>query len=301
MIVIARNTEEKLLEELRYCKEHHPSQRCFLMEFSKTHLPKKELFDAFLRLLHAFPESYRAQVFICHDMDVLIIMQGFMQRQFMDFLEQLAKDLHTDRLQDIADVMEVGFSWARLETFCMKKLEALEEQKRHEKNEQQSAEIKKTTQDILSQLDTELVANLSRRRSARESAIILIVDDDKLSRTLAGNVLMEHYNIAFAHDGRSALSQYVAEAPDVLFLDIGLPDISGHDVLECLFQIDPRAYVIMFSGHTDKENIMQSLETGAQGFLGKPFTREKLFRYVDKSPFILEKQRNGAQPERAVS
>ena len=84
---------------------------------------------------------------------------------------------------------------------------------------------------------------------------------------------------------------YVNKAPDVLFLDIGLPDINGHEVLEKLFKLDPDAYVVMFSGNGDKENIMKAVELGAKGFVGKPFSQEKLLQYIQKSPFIQEKQK----------
>ena len=82
---------------------------------------------------------------------------------------------------------------------------------------------------------------------------------------------------------------YVNKAPDVLFLDIGLPDINGHDVLERLFKLDPQAYVVMFSGNGDRENVLKAVELGAKGFVGKPFTQEKLIQYIEKSPFIQEK------------
>jgi two-component system chemotaxis response regulator CheY len=72
----------------------------------------------------------------------------------------------------------------------------------------------------------------------------------------------------------------------VLFLDIGLPDIDGLKVLERIFKLDPQAYVVMFSGNGSKEHIMRAVELGARGFVGKPFTKEKLFQYIEKSPFV---------------
>ena len=87
---------------------------------------------------------------------------------------------------------------------------------------------------------------------------------------------------------------YVNKAPAVRFLDIGLPDIDGHTVLKKVFEIDPDAYVVMFSGNGDKENVMKAVKTGAKGFVGKPFTKDKLYQYIDKSPFVQTKQKETA-------
>lgn len=69
-----------------------------------------------------------------------------------------------------------------------------------------------------------------------------------------------------------------------MFLDINLPDISGHDVLARLRDIDPQIYAVMLSGHTQSENVMEALKMGAKGFVSKPFTKEKLLQYIAKCP-----------------
>ena len=82
MIVITKNAEEKLLQGL---SDHEPSstaQRCFYLSLSRSDLPKMNIFESFLNLLQDMPDSYLAQIYICHDHDVFILMNGFMQRQF---------------------------------------------------------------------------------------------------------------------------------------------------------------------------------------------------------------------------
>jgi len=116
------------------------------------------------------------------------------------------------------------------------------------------------------------------------------VEDDLFSQRLVANVLQSKFELTMAEDGQGAIMGYVKHAPDVLFLDIGLPDIDGHAVLEKLFQIDPQAYVVMFSGNGDKENVMKAITLGAKGFVGKPFSEDKLLQYIHKSPFIQARQ-----------
>lgn len=289
MIVIAKDAETKLLEDLRICRQENPVERCFYMAFSSADVPKEALFESFLKLLQDVPDSYKAQVYICHDRDVFILMQGFMQRQFTDFLKKLAEDIGKNELTHLADVMEVGVHWAKLETLCQRKIEKIQIEQAKDTEERRKEIAEKMTLDVLGKLNPELVTTIAKRREERPSPVIMVVDDDQIARTLVGNVVRENYDCTYAKDGKSALMEYVASAPDVLFLDIGLPDINGHDVLECLFQIDPAAYIIMFSGRKDKQNIMRALESGAQGFIGKPFTREKLYQYILHSPHLLKK------------
>lgn len=289
MIVIAKDAEHKLFDELQRCRREMPSQRCFFMAFSKANVEKKKLFSCFLNFLHDIPESYAAEVYICQDIDVFVLMQGFMQRHFMDFLKKLSKELETDDLSRLSDVMEVGVHWAGLEKICKDKIDCLERHQAQETEEKRKAEAEKSTLEALSTFNPDLVSSIADRRHHRKNPVVMVLDDDQISRMLVGNVVREKYDLIYAKDGKSGLAEYVAGAPDVLFLDIGLPDINGHDILECLFQIDPAAYVIMFSGRKDKENILKALEAGAQGFIGKPFTRDSLFQYIEKSPHIHEK------------
>lgn len=289
MIVIAKDTEHKFLKELNRCRREQPHQRCFYMAFSRADLPKDHLFEQFLRLLHEVPESYSAQVYICHDLDVFILMQGFMQRQFSKFLNDLALVMDTADLERYAEIMEVGIHGDKLDTICQKKLLALEEKNVQKGQIVLQEQSEGNILDALKGVSPEAMANIALQRDGRRAPLVMVADDDQVARSLVGNVIQRDYDYAFAEDGQQAISRYIETAPDVLFLDIGLPDMSGHDVLEVIFQIDPDAYIIMFSGYKDKGNILRALETGAHGFVGKPFTREKLLHYISKSPHLLSK------------
>lgn len=294
MIVIARNAEEKLMEDLRLCFREMPSQRCFYMAFSKAGTPKDALFERFLRLLQDIPNSYSAQVYICGDRDVFILMQGFMQRQFAGFLQKLADDLDAPELAGLGEVFEVGVHRRRLETLCGAKVEAVEKVRAKEEAMRQKEAAQEITLDTLSQIDPDMLVNIGKKRAEREDIVVMVADDDQIARTLISNVIDKSYRYVYAKNGRDALYGFVEHAPDVLFLDIGMPDMNGHDVLESIFQVDPEAYVIMFSGRKDKANMMRALETGAQGFMGKPFTRDDLHQYIEKSPYVqVKKNREG--------
>ena len=217
-----------------------------------------------------------------------------MQRQFLEFIKVLARALGRDNILDIVDIYEVGMHWDALQNLYTSKIEAIDHAEERRKEEQRKQAAETNTLETLFELDPSLVSSIAERRENRTRPIVMVADDDQMSRTLAGNVLRESYDMAFAKNGAEALKEFVASAPDILFLDIGMPDIGGHEVLESIFQMDPDAYVIMFSGRKDKETIMTSLELGAKGFLGKPFTREELYAHAGGSPHIQSKESQAA-------
>lgn len=290
MLIVAKKTEENLLSALQSYEKISTDQKCFYVALSKIDMPSKPLFEEFLQCLHNIPNTYMAQVFICKDRDIFIIMSGFMQRHFINFLNAFSNTIQTPLLTELSAVYDLDNQSHELVQMCQYKIDIIARQSAKATAQQRKEDARKAALETLRTLDISMIETIQVRRTERRAPAVLIVDDDQLSRTLAGNVLREDYQTFFAKDGQGALEEYVACAPDAVFLDIGMPDISGHEVLETLFQVDPDAYVIMFSGRKDQHNMMRALETGAQGFLGKPFTREKLYGYVDQSPFVQSKK-----------
>jgi two-component system chemotaxis response regulator CheY len=127
---------------------------------------------------------------------------------------------------------------------------------------------------------------IDQRRSSRKSPHFMIIEDDVFSRRLVENVLQKQYPLTGLGEATNSLQTYSRIAPDLLFLDINLPDVTGHELLERIISIDPKAYVIMLSGNADRENIMQAMRKGAKGFVAKPFTKDKLFQYIERCPTI---------------
>ena len=96
------------------------------------------------------------------------------------------------------------------------------------------------------------------------------------------NVLQFKYVLTCQGEANYALETYARIAPDLLFLDINLPDVTGHELLEKIMRIDPDVYVIMLSWNADKQNISQAMQKGAKGYLAKPFLPDKLFQYIER-------------------
>jgi CheY-like chemotaxis protein len=106
---------------------------------------------------------------------------------------------------------------------------------------------------------------------------LLIVDDDtSLTEHLRAFFERQKYKVEVAHDGLSAVSKTREFRPHLMFLDIGLPGMSGIEVLREVKTKDPSVRVIMITGQTEDELMRQARMLGADDYVTKPFTLEYL-------------------------
>ncbi|MCB9556474.1 MAG: response regulator [Deltaproteobacteria bacterium] len=113
-------------------------------------------------------------------------------------------------------------------------------------------------------------------------ATVMAVDDSRLSllgikRHLEGT---EFELIVQARSGEEALAEYQAQKPDIVLLDIVMPDMDGVAVLERLRALDGEAKVIMVSSLGTKEKVMECMEKGASSFLMKPYDQDGLLQVL---------------------
>ncbi len=134
--------------------------------------------------------------------------------------------------------------------------------------------------------DQNKIKSIAVRREKRDHPLVMVVEDDRFTATYAANILNKDYDIQLCKTGEEAIQSYIEHAPDIVFLDIHLPGLSGHQVLQSIKAIDPEAHVIMLSVDTMKNNIVQSHHNGAHAFLKKPFSKERLVNMVKGSPYI---------------
>lgn len=109
---------------------------------------------------------------------------------------------------------------------------------------------------------------------------VLVVDDDPaILRTLSINLRAREYDVETAADGRSALQIVDERMPDVVLLDLGLPDIDGISVLKQLRSFT-EVPVIVVSARSDPDDKVEALDLGADDFVTKPFSIEELLARV---------------------
>jgi DNA-binding response OmpR family regulator len=110
-------------------------------------------------------------------------------------------------------------------------------------------------------------------------AILIIEDDAALLRGLKDNFEAEHYRVQIARDGRQGLSAALANPPDLLVLDIMLPQMNGYEICRALRAKKLQMPIIMLTAKGQEEDIIRGLELGADDYVTKPFSiRELLAR-----------------------
>jgi CheY-like chemotaxis protein len=125
-------------------------------------------------------------------------------------------------------------------------------------------------------------------RANNEDVSILVVDDNPdAAKGLAMLLSLSGYETEVRHDGRSALEAVQALEPDVVLLDLGLPDIDGYEVCRRLRRweapMKPTSLTLVaVSGRGDDEARRLSLEAGFDAHLLKPINRTELLRVLTR-------------------
>ncbi|HKB15867.1 MAG TPA: sigma-54 dependent transcriptional regulator, partial [Planctomycetota bacterium] len=135
------------------------------------------------------------------------------------------------------------------------------------------------------------------------STRILVVDDEKMIRwSLRTRLEQAGYSVEEAESGEAALAAAGRETPDLVLLDIRLPDVSGEEVLKSLRGATPDLPVVMMTAHASVEGAVAAIKQGAYDYLVKPFEVSDLLltvgRALDASTLRREVSRQREQDRR---
>ncbi len=111
---------------------------------------------------------------------------------------------------------------------------------------------------------------------------ILVVDDEvEICRVLSEYLKELHFDVQEAQDGEQAVAMVDEYDPDLVFLDIKMPQVSGLEALRRIRKQHPRLKVVMITGVDDKKLAREALLLGASDFIPKPFSFSYLQRVLD--------------------
>ena len=107
---------------------------------------------------------------------------------------------------------------------------------------------------------------------------LLIADDSNIVRSKIARALGQHglHIVGLAANGREALELFKNTKPDVLTMDLTMPEMDGIECIRAIRALDPKVRILVVSALSDKGTAIQALKEGAQGFLDKPFTEAEL-------------------------
>ncbi|GAF69910.1 unnamed protein product, partial [marine sediment metagenome] len=113
---------------------------------------------------------------------------------------------------------------------------------------------------------------------------ILIVDDDpRFCDSLKVLLSNQGYQIQTSNSGREAMEYLVKNNFDLALLDMVMPEMNGHEIMDYINSKSPETLVIVITGHASMESAIESLRRGAYDYLRKPFEPEELLKTVENA------------------
>jgi two-component system chemotaxis response regulator CheY len=114
---------------------------------------------------------------------------------------------------------------------------------------------------------------------------VLIVDDAIFMRMKLKDILEKNgfQVVAEAQNGIEAIEKYKAEMPDLVTMDITMPEMDGITALKAIRQMDPKAKVIMCSAKGQQTMVMDAIQAGAMDFIVKPFDNDRVIESLNKA------------------
>lgn len=113
-------------------------------------------------------------------------------------------------------------------------------------------------------------------------AKILIVDDSRTSRKVLRNILEQagHTVVSEAENGKVAVEKYKETKPDIVTLDITMPEMDGIEALKEIKQADADVKAIMVTAAGQKDKMLEAIKSGASEFITKPFEPEEILNVI---------------------
>lgn len=113
---------------------------------------------------------------------------------------------------------------------------------------------------------------------------VLIVDDAAFMRMMIKDILNKNgYEVAGeAENGLKALEKYKELTPDLVLMDITMPEMNGIDAVKNIKAIDPGAKIVMCSAMGQQAMVIESIQAGAKDFIVKPFQADRVLEAVRK-------------------
>ncbi len=106
---------------------------------------------------------------------------------------------------------------------------------------------------------------------------VLVIDDEPpIRRLLRTGLSTQGYQVTDATNGRTALEALARELPDLIILDLGLPDIAGHELLRRIREAHEAVPVVVLSSREDEKGKVEALDLGADDYITKPFGMNEL-------------------------
>lgn len=126
---------------------------------------------------------------------------------------------------------------------------------------------------------------------------IMVVDDDHLIRVLLAAIIRnEGFAVSCeARNGEEAVQKFPQASPDIVFMDVEMPERDGFSALDTIRQFGTNAQIVMMSATPTRDRVQKAIELQAVGFLVKPFNPKKVHDFIQFAQHRLDSDMGGIE------
>lgn len=124
----------------------------------------------------------------------------------------------------------------------------------------------------------------------KELKILIVEDENKLSKLLKEAIGEFFFSVSLAKDGNEGLKKFKSVKPDIIITDIMMPSCDGLEMTEKIKEIDSNIPIIVLSAHSDKDKLLKAIDLGINKYFIKPFDPEDVINHINKIAPTLNKQ-----------
>jgi len=126
-----------------------------------------------------------------------------------------------------------------------------------------------------------------KNRFLKSLRILLVEDEEKLSKLLKNAIGESFYSFSVAHDGVEGLEMYKKILPDVVITDIMMPRKTGLEMAKEIKAVDRNIPIIILSAFSERDNFLSAIDVGVVKYFIKPFDPEELLEYIESLEELL--------------
>lgn len=288
--LIHEQAEKRFLDALEELQSKSANRAVLLCAFSKTSMRITP--DTALFILKDILHDYDGELYFCADGDLAVCWRGRITEIKAAIIKALLARYFTElEIYDPAKLFhffDANVHGEDLRLLFRKKLN----------QQQKPAEIVKpvlvappsSTRPVehvvawkaeFSEDQQRLLRNALLNRRTRKTIELLIVEDQDFSRKLLTGLFEQQYCCYAAKDAQQAVGFYAEHAPNVVFLDVELPDVDGHTLAALFKKYDPDSCIVMVTGNSYTKDIELAKANKVHGFIVKPYNKEKIMSVLN--------------------
>jgi len=269
--IVNKNAEEALLSLIEEVNRKNTAMVGIYFQLSKVGASPKE--DDIINMFKSMLGDRQAKVYFFRDGDILIAWHGAQKALIEEVRKKLYEQYPVENLDSYYDLHAQG---EELRMLIKKKIEAI------------PPSPKATNQPLLSntgkqsttlKIDSDQIAFFkakAKERKGRMKTEVLVVEDQNFSKQLLVGMLDKNYKTYGTASAEQGMELYLAHAPDIVFLDIELPGMNGHQFAEQINKLDPDSYIVMVTANSYTDDVMRAKNNNAKGYVVKPYSKQKI-------------------------